>query len=382
MKPAAALFLAAALVALAPAHAVEKGPTHAPPNWYFKLESHILEATDILIVTEGGEIDGKVTVEEVLYGPKKVGDELDFPDLAKFAPEEARTTMDDRMLLGPREGEFVPEVVPAGRMMLFLVPEGLMPGIPDYDIVPGGKPLPQPGMESHAALIKDQRIFLPSGLYREPEKLSLYEHRETLSEVREQIAVVSEERELLVECLANEDPAERAAMAVRLVSSDCWVIAEHARHILVRCGAAAIPHVEKLLSEPAPGWSDNPMHQQLIILLRGQDGDDTASETFAPLILRMVDRDLAFWEKTTPSLAPNWWNESDAEGGPSPLQQRLDHSMQLINLLGVLKTPAALAKVQEIQEFCEARPALRNTGAPYGLLDRCAVALGEDPGAD
>src|SRR5690606_10722376 len=60
----------------------------------FQLEECAWHATDIVVVTEGKEIDGEVRVLETWTGERKRGETLSIPDLAGFARDDARAIWD------------------------------------------------------------------------------------------------------------------------------------------------------------------------------------------------------------------------------------------------------------------------------------------------
>ena len=71
-------------------------------------------ATDIVVATEGAEVDGRFTVLERWKGEAKPGDEIVLPDLAEFAPAESRRIYE----FGTKPTN---AVVTGDRMILFLV---------------------------------------------------------------------------------------------------------------------------------------------------------------------------------------------------------------------------------------------------------------------
>lgn len=75
------------------------------------------KATDIVVVTEGKEIDGKVTVVEWWRGELRPGDTLELPELAAFRSQESRQVhpwfFEDTTKL--------PATVNGNQMVLFLV---------------------------------------------------------------------------------------------------------------------------------------------------------------------------------------------------------------------------------------------------------------------
>lgn len=97
--------------------------THAETLPSFQLEWFAWQATHIVLVTEGEKIDGVVTVLESWRGDLKPGDTLNLPELAKFAPEDARQVIDP----DPRPNASKNSTQVTGkRMVLFLCKTALL----------------------------------------------------------------------------------------------------------------------------------------------------------------------------------------------------------------------------------------------------------------
>lgn len=98
--------LAASLLLLAPGTLVSGAPITDQAAW---------RATDVLEVSEGNALDGEVTVLAAWTGSLPAGEVLRFPELAAFAPPEARVTWEDG---APAQ------VIEGRRLLLFLCRSG------------------------------------------------------------------------------------------------------------------------------------------------------------------------------------------------------------------------------------------------------------------
>src|SRR5258708_20871521 len=74
-------------------------------------------ATDIVVVTEGKEIDGVFTILEILKGDLKVGATIKVPELAEFKAKDARSISG---WLGQKQRTGEPQFVTGAKMILFL----------------------------------------------------------------------------------------------------------------------------------------------------------------------------------------------------------------------------------------------------------------------
>jgi hypothetical protein len=91
----------------------------AEPLPQFQLDASAWLATDIVVVTEGESIDGRVEVLQSWKGDLKPGDSITVPALAAFASAESRAVSK-----WFDQSEAVPRIVSGSRMILFLIRKG------------------------------------------------------------------------------------------------------------------------------------------------------------------------------------------------------------------------------------------------------------------
>ena len=84
----------------------------------FSSEGCSWRATDIVVVSEGSEIDGNFKVLETWKGDLKPGQTISVPELAQFKGKDARSVYADPWV--EKEGDSRPRYVSGQRMILFL----------------------------------------------------------------------------------------------------------------------------------------------------------------------------------------------------------------------------------------------------------------------
>src|SRR5213080_3129197 len=84
----------------------------------FSPEQCSWRATDIVVVTEGAEIDGVLTILETLKGDLKPGATITIPEMAEFKSKEARLVPEPWYQTSKN---LPPIYVTGNRMILFLI---------------------------------------------------------------------------------------------------------------------------------------------------------------------------------------------------------------------------------------------------------------------
>lgn len=362
--------------------------------WFFNLDSQAWLAKDIVIVNEGKEIDGKVTVEAVLYGSKKVGDELEFPDLAELADPEKRILSSSTGMLGIRPfGVLNPDLpidsierkeprkFEGRRMILFLggggaeiAPRAIPPGILD------SSPPPPPEGDQHpiirnVAWIAEGQVIGAYGRFDSP-GYEFQELRLSIEEARSQIGRITEARDRIRRCEEMADPKERAREVAPLLRSGLHRAVQTGFRILVDCGADAIPH---LLAHLGLNGTDEHYFLAEVMSQGGKaEAKDGSLAAFAPVLLDLADRDIAAWKLIAPALAENWYNEVENEER-FVMQRRLDKTIMIVRSLAVAETPETRQKIAEIRDFCKSQPRLMEENGPNTLYRFCLAKLGEIP---
>ncbi len=274
---------AALAVALA---AASTSPAEARFIMGFVLDHLAWSATDVLVVTEGQRIDGRVVVTEVWRGDAQVGAELVFPDLADYEGAERRTIENGWNVLGRgRPGPRLRRAeVTGGRMVLFLVREG---GTLSGD---GGH------VDTSAAWIEDgdayalRQVMNPGGF--------VFVHVGSELDLRARVDELTRSRRAQRVALTLGDPAARVEALTPLLAEPA--ARESTFEALGACGAAAVPLLRTLLTEVR----QPEIVHHAVLALRQAAGTEAAAELAA-----LLDREATFWSAECPGLPESEWDD-------------------------------------------------------------------------
>ncbi|MBX3469518.1 MAG: hypothetical protein KF878_21800 [Planctomycetes bacterium] len=269
-----------ALIAL-----LSPGPAHAGLIASFDLDVNAWRATDVVVVSEGAVIDGKVVVAEVWRGELAAGVELEFSDLAVFAPPERRDLTD----LWWGHGRSSPPVreVTGARMVLFLVRDGASWRGVRADAPGRAGPISVAWIEEGEAYVLRQ-VVNPGGLYlvREASERAMRTRVEELTPLRQ----------AYLDTIALDDPVRRVDALARFL--DVTLARSDAIEALAACGEAAAPLLRDVVLAGEPR---EPFWEGMIALLRA--GGAAALHDFAQLL----DREADFWATEARWLEDGWW---------------------------------------------------------------------------
>lgn len=211
------------LAVAAPRASASRGPD-------FGLDENGWDATDIVVVTEGETIDGKVKVLETWAGSIAVGQELEFPELARFAPERERT-----VTWTGAEYDCPAIVVSGSRMVLFLFRErAALEAVDSW----GHHSTSTAWIEGGQAYTRSYDMF----------GATLGEHG-TEEAMRTRVLELRKLKEARREALDLKDPAQRARALGPFMHE--WVARQGTLDGLVRCGPHALPVLCELLDDPS-----------------------------------------------------------------------------------------------------------------------------------
>lgn len=263
-------------------------------------------ATEILVVDEGGVVDGVVTIAESWRGRIPVGTRLEVPDLARYAAAAERT------VLPPLGVQGQPRVIDGKRLVLFM-----MNGpIADETLAQGMPPMADASIQSveafhilshpiEVAYLGAEETFEPCDGVGAWRASAIWMDGSELFGMRQDVqpgptrlqALLLDRARLRALCkqldgvnaatsaaLTLADPVRRAA-ALDAALGDLtkhWRAAPDLVRMLTGCGEAALPHLEV--------WASHPRIGKLAagsLPLFGEGG--------AAALTRTLKGELAFW---------------------------------------------------------------------------------------
>ena len=311
------------------------------------------KASDIVIVTEGAEIDGHFEVLEVLKGTLSRGDEITLEALARFADPERRRVK--KPWYG-RTDEGRPFYVTGQEMVLFLKAD------PDGQSEEEGAWL-EPW--APAAIFSD---WTASVVWVEgadtygflqpvnPGPSELYRLGQSATELIEMATEVSRLRDEFMKALGVADLNERAWRLKHFAGMKFHIARLDAFRQLADCGPDALEVLREMLTDETLTAYGGMVVNTMTRIGHSKDGTGLGTE-FA----EMLQAEQAYWEDQIDWLPTGWWNHRDLS--PVELKDLRNRYSVANNLLRGLKEMKELATRQAVVDFLdvwEKPPTFRN----------------------
>jgi len=333
----------------------------------FSLESSSWDATDIVVATEGKNIDGVLRVLETLKGDLATGDVIKIPELGSFKSESSRTVSKDWL---PR-GFSSPFIVTGDRMVLFLRRESVA--------------LVKNTEESVAHSSASIR-WTPAGFFKEfsvsvvwieqgesfgffqvmnpgPSVLIKFSSE---TDLKSQALEVDDIQKSLRQAGAISDPAARAAALEPFARQTLYPARIEAFEQLVKCELAALPVLRALMAD------DSLLHiHGSVVSALAEAGKNEAG----PDLQSLIQKDLDFWRKAGPQLEKGWWNGSgfDSIEKVEPLRDRYSRDYETLRALVRRPYPKSEMLITEFRDLWHSLPQLGSDQ----LFEACNEALRE-----
>lgn len=160
--------------------------------------------------------------------------------------------------------------------------------------------------------------------------------------------------------LAEKDGRARALRLKPYVESKIFPARLLAVEELGKSGPAAVGTIEELLDDPA--YSERA--SELVDAMVNAGGKEVGGE-----LNRRLERDLAFWVRTGPSLSPGWWNDDPTPS--SPLRNRYSQTYRLVYGLEQTGYPGALNTAIKLRDFWRSLPQLDDQSGLSQMVVEC-----------
>jgi len=259
----------------------------------FHLDDRAWEATHIVVVSEGGTIDGEVTVLESWWGDLPKGTALRLPDLKVYATEGSRAISD----FCGKVPEHGPKSVTCARMVLFLRRDG-------ESWLPAAK---WGGFDVSVVWIESGRTFARVQVMNPGERLLIdldMDEPAMKEKAIERASARAAANAALAKIRATDDAATRAKEALAFAAeTEHYAARLEAFEIVAACGEAATPHLAAALTDDAFGAV-----RRDVVKALGAVGGEGAGEALTALL----HREAKFWTERGPALERGWWNGRDA----------------------------------------------------------------------
>lgn len=315
----------------------------------FRLEACSWEATHIVVVSEGDKIDGEVEVLESWKGDLKKGDKLSLPDLAEFAPEKERVV--SKSLFDRDKDKVLPATVSCSRVALFL-----RKSVKAEE----GKPakttwLPAPdgwgGMKVSVAWIEGDKVFAFAQEFNPgPQKLLSWGLDER--GLKTEVDAVVKAQTTLTEAIRKGDADKLTTAVLDLLRSESTFVPHAVVWDLRTAGAKGLPALRTILKEDK--------------LLKYHDGAvrslaKTGGADVGPELVKLLERELAFWKKVGPKLPADWWSGARGKIEWEEVTRLRDHyslAHTAVLELGILRHVGGRDAVSAFGEYWKSLPQL------------------------
>lgn len=246
-------------------------------------------ATDVVVVTEGENIDGELEVLEVWKGNLKKGDQITVPDLAAFAPDKKREVSKLRF---EKEDRGVQRVT-CSRMILFLIRQEKK----DTDERPEkGKVVWTPaqewgGLQCSTAWVEQGNVYAFA-----QRKLIFWD--ETEIEMRKRFDEVITIQTSLTKAIESRDKVKLTdSIPPLLLRYELGSLGAVILDTIGKIGPDGLPPLRKVLQDDAL----TELHLNAVWALQYL-GPSTAG----PALTEVLKEELAYWKTVAPTLKKGW----------------------------------------------------------------------------
>ena len=322
----------------------------------FDPEGSAWRATDIVVVTEGSQIDGVFTILETWKGDLKPGETISISEMGEFKDQEVRRA--DQGYVSEKRDP--PVYVTCERMVLFLrdaqkLPEGADEeenrggGVKSTSRWQGANPMGNEVKYSTVWVEKNKLYWFMQLM--NPGPSMLYSHRKTEAELKSEVSRVLGTQNSLNAALAIPDPATRAASLEPFVQDSIYLARERALAGLTECGEAALPVLRRLLNNESTSE-----YRESVIDAFAKAGGKSAG----PELTELVEEELQFWRKNGPTLQAGWWNGKGFESieAVEPFRDRYGVLLRAIYALGQIKYVPGARVVNDVSDLWRSLPQL------------------------
>ena len=319
-------------------------------------------ATDIIVVTEGQEIDGVFTILETLKGDLKPGETLTIPEMAEFKSAEARLI--NQPWYEQQQRGKAKEYVTCNRMILFLrdskKPQLWLDDDQEEEEGPAKK---SPSRWQAANLMGDEIKYSAVWIEKDQVHCFIQEMNPGPSlllklgvsedKLKKQLAEVINVQDGLKAAIAIQDSVRKSQGLEAFLHSEIYLARERAFAELINCDEAALPVLKAVLNDESLLWIQ-------------ADAIDTLAEIggrkIGPELTAILERETEFWKQKAPALRLDWRNVYDTKGDSALLRAHWAVWSQALSSLSELRYPGAKSAVAEVRELMLSTPQVYDQG--------------------
>ncbi len=346
-------------------------------------------ATHVVVVTEGGKIDGEVTVLESWKGDLLPGQKITVEGLADFSSKDSRKTdipaapanvpFKTRMDRAWRRGMswsqgrgplVYADHVTCTRMILFLIKQE------DDGVVSWAPAALRNEVKTSVAWVEYGYVYgFLQRMNPGPLTLSIYRSEEAFKQMvldtmkrrayeRDSIAAAEKAVEAAAGMAGAQDRVEALAPFFR------WDVLQ-ARKIALN---AISPDAETALPLLMEVFSDESLN--IMIRKDALEAMGSVGPAAGPFLTSVVEREFEFWKKTGPTLQKGWWNGKGlAWNSGRPLRDRYVIMLSALVALAGIDYPKCVPVVTEFRDFWRSLPQLEDKSGLDTMSQACDLIL-------
>jgi len=330
----------------------------------FRLDHSSWHATHIVLAITT-PVDGTFKVIESWKGDLRVGERLVIPELrpepnavpiSRYPKEWSEAVRGGVSEQIPRE--------PAGSSVVLFLKSSADGQVPTSRTDESGRRGWEPSdiMDTMKASVVwmdgDQPYCFTQLMNPGPSVLSALPYSE--EKLRNRVAEIDGIQRNLAAALAAKDGEERAERLKPYVRSDVFPARQFALEELGKSGPSAVRTILGTLDDPA--FADEA--SELVEALVKAGGEAVGEE-----LNNRLQRDLAFWKSTGPTLSPGWWNEDTRIH--APLRERYAQTYQLIVGLEQTRYSVSLNTATQLRDFWRSLPQLNDPSGLDQIVEEC-----------
>jgi hypothetical protein len=337
------------------------------PQPSFNLDDCAWDATHIVVVTQGKQIDGEVTVLKSWKGNLNSGDHISVPELTTFKPPSSRII---RTQWDP-DGEDPIKYVTGSRMILFLKRRGEgVPHAADQAVAScvWGSAASE-GIKASVVWVEADETFAIQQLNCPGPTLLTYCDMSE-DEMGARVLELARLRNSYEDALALSEPSDRAealGVLASLVPSDLYFVRRIIFTEIQKCGEPALPTLKRMLSDQ----SLVVLHAEVVWSLAVAGGERVRDE-----LTGLVREELEFWKVIGATLEEGWWSNIP-QPGTYRLHDRYGRVFESLVALRKLKFPGCKEVVTEFRDFWRSLPQLEGKGGLHQITEVCDDILRE-----
>jgi len=335
-------------------------------------------ATDIVVVAQGKNADGVVTVLETWHGQLAKGEQIHVAGLPQ-APIRVSTGWEG---LFNRESAEEPKWVGGERIILFLKPVEIKPDarIPLLQVIEE-RSLPPDIKKFRGASFWESgyNSAISSAVWFEqgqaytfmqmmnPGPSELHPSMMSEENLKKSVQEIQATKNALEKAKSVEQPGDRVAALLPLTQSTFVQASRGAMAALGKCGKVALPALKEMIGNNAYFQGD------VIDAIAEASGTDVGQE-----IKAILEVELAFWKTKGPELEVGWWNGTGYPESWEQLDKLRDRYGILNRGLWILRNhpyPPSRELVTEIRDFWTSLPQLDDKSGLNQISKTCEEIL-------